>query len=278
MNQILAQNAESLDAMKARIVVRMAPGGDGYASTIEWLKAFVEGFGEKEHFSTIDELFVDRGGALGFDECFDDAVEEIFAEEMKSAGFERGSDEWEDAREVFSEARGCGEFSEHLQVFQNMEVQEFCNTHGVEYDKEARASFLNEQEYSESLKNNAVDWAKSVAIECERLTDEQVKTRAVEDFNTRLLLAEKPASLDSDQRFLERICVNFIRHNLSNYDALLQSEERADSDSASAILSARVYTLIGANYPMLATECNRQRKLRNHERQRALAASLMPRF
>jgi len=67
------------------------------------------------------------------------------------------------------------------------------------------------------------------------------------------------ASEDSDDAFLSRIMVNYIRHDLSSY------EERLDmlfgwvgKREAYRILLKKIYKAIKKAYPSLADECNRQ--------------------
>lgn len=68
-----------------------------------------------------------------------------------------------------------------------------------------------------------------------------------------------PATQGSDPEFLERITVNYLRHELSSYEdqlaALFGKVGRAE---ASAVIRERTYDAISARYPELAAECARQ--------------------
>jgi hypothetical protein len=64
---------------------------------------------------------------------------------------------------------------------------------------------------------------------------------------------------DAPAEFLERITVNFIRHNLTAYDrALEEVAGRVGIASAVQAIRARIYSAIGESDPALADECSRQ--------------------
>ena len=64
---------------------------------------------------------------------------------------------------------------------------------------------------------------------------------------------------DAPAEFLERITVNFIRHNLTAYDrALEEVAGRVGIASAVQAIRAKIYSAIGESDPALADECSRQ--------------------
>ena len=67
------------------------------------------------------------------------------------------------------------------------------------------------------------------------------------------------ATPNSDPAFLDRIAVNYLRHELSDYEPelakLFGQVGRAD---ATSVVRKRVYNAIADAYPDLAGECNRQ--------------------
>ena len=77
----------------------------------------------------------------------------------------------------------------------------------------------------------------------------------------------EPASLDSDPDFLDRITVNYLRHERTSYDALgdrlFGLVGRAE---AHELLRERVLGAIGATYPALAVECKHQARPRSVDR------------
>lgn len=86
---------------------------------------------------------------------------------------------------------------------------------------------------------------------------------AIEAYNDRLLHTERfevePASETSDPAFLERITVNFIRHQLTTYDEKLEEVAgRVGVQDAVRAIRRKVFATITAAYPDLEQECYRQ--------------------
>jgi hypothetical protein len=108
------------------------------------------------------------------------------------------------------------------------------------------------------------------------LSDEEVLLRAIASYNAnrrhrkwkvfeRGLISEyepesrRDAGTDSDPEFLKRITVNYIRHNLTTYDALLAGLSGCPAqEEAARIIQKRVFAAIIDNYPALRDECERQ--------------------
>lgn len=91
----------------------------------------------------------------------------------------------------------------------------------------------------------------------------QLKHRAVDAYNQRHWDSDFPASRDSDTAFLDRICVSFIRHELTEYDASLEiAAGKVGVRTAVEEIRAKVYAAIGAAYPLFADEGDQQRDLR----------------
>ena len=92
----------------------------------------------------------------------------------------------------------------------------------------------------------------------------QLKQRAAADYN-RLWLErgcyEKFATAKSDEGFIRRICVNFIRHELSEYESQLdQAHGRINAETARTNIRRRILDAIAKAYPWLSDECRRQKK------------------
>ena len=67
------------------------------------------------------------------------------------------------------------------------------------------------------------------------------------------------ASIKSDEGFLDRITVNFIRHRMTEYDARLANlYGKAGKTEARELLRAKILTAISRTYPELYIECARQ--------------------
>jgi hypothetical protein len=68
------------------------------------------------------------------------------------------------------------------------------------------------------------------------------------------------AAPDQRRSFLDRICVNYLRHRFSPYDdALTQIKGQVGAPEAKTLLRIRVYEAIAKTYPELEYECYRQR-------------------
>lgn len=69
----------------------------------------------------------------------------------------------------------------------------------------------------------------------------------------------KPATEKSDKEFLDRITVNYLRHNLSQYDdELAELFGKVGTEEAYKILNKRIYSEIAKAYPNLRAECEKQ--------------------
>jgi hypothetical protein len=70
---------------------------------------------------------------------------------------------------------------------------------------------------------------------------------------------EKSASEDSDKDFLNRIKVNYLRHNCSNYEEELENIfNQIGKDDGYFLLKKRILFEIGCVYNDLKPECERQ--------------------
>ena len=95
-----------------------------------------------------------------------------------------------------------------------------------------------------------------IVMECKPLNI--VRRDAIRAYNARM--PDVPASLDSDQSFLDRITVNYLRHELSSYDAHLGALfGKVGKGDAYHTIRMKVLRKISKSYPDLAPECTRQK-------------------
>lgn len=74
------------------------------------------------------------------------------------------------------------------------------------------------------------------------------------------------ASLSDEPVFLDRITVNFIRHELTQYDeTLMEAAGKTGVQQAVFAVRKRIYSAIAIAYPNLAWECESQLRQRNLE-------------
>ena len=70
---------------------------------------------------------------------------------------------------------------------------------------------------------------------------------------------DKTASVDSDRNFLLRISVNYLRHECTSYENLLEKVHgKVGVNEARLDIKIRVLTAIAEAFPILANECSRQ--------------------
>jgi hypothetical protein len=88
---------------------------------------------------------------------------------------------------------------------------------------------------------------------CDAYNRRQWDVRADADWDWAL------ASENSDPAFLERIAVNYLRHELTDYESHLDAiAGRTGVRDGERLVRARVYDAIASAYPDLAAECRRQ--------------------
>jgi len=89
------------------------------------------------------------------------------------------------------------------------------------------------------------------------LAFDSLKNQAIKHYNG-LSEFNSYADLKSDPLFLNRIMVNYIRHDLTNYDDLLNSMGgKVGKNETIDMVREQVYNAIGEKYPILKDECNR---------------------
>ena len=115
--------------------------------------------------------------------------------------------------------------------------------------------------------------AEQLAVTVIRLPLDKLLKNAIDSYNAfhEELLWERghdyePATEQSDPAFLDRITVNYIRHNLTEYDSHLEElAGRIGVREAGKVIRNKIYAAIAAQYPEYAEECKRQMQLRNGE-------------
>lgn len=112
-----------------------------------------------------------------------------------------------------------------------------------------------------------IEKARKMIIRVRRLPDAEVLEAAIDHYNSNRSGRhwdddygyQTPADQDSDPSFLERITVNYIRHQLTSYDGNLRAQRgRIGGDRAVPIIRRRVFEEIACVYPHLENECYRQ--------------------
>ncbi len=98
----------------------------------------------------------------------------------------------------------------------------------------------------------------AMPITVERLGLTNIKRQAIDSYNRRSR-GDSLATNSDDPAFLDRITLNFIRHELTEYDlALLEVARKTGVALAVTRIRRRVYSAIAQAYPSLSDECERQ--------------------
>lgn len=122
---------------------------------------------------------------------------------------------------------------------------------------------------AEKRRERTLDAAEAIDIVVPKLERDKLIDRACKAYNGRKLFENDFVSADStsDQEFLDRICVNYIRHELTKYDSDMTSMQNlVGAAEARDIIREQVYYEISYVYPYLAKECRRQlRRRRDRE-------------
>jgi len=117
----------------------------------------------------------------------------------------------------------------------------------------------------ERLLESLESWQPSFPVG-DNTTLDDVIAAACDSYNERLLLFPRgrddersDASPRSDEKFLRRITVNYLRHNVSDYEAMLKSlHGKVGINDAVDLVRERVYDAIADRFPDLAGECQVQ--------------------
>ncbi len=108
----------------------------------------------------------------------------------------------------------------------------------------------------------------SWSIKIEQCTDKIIIHSAVNDYNyfkSSREDFESFATVNSDKSFLNRIVVNYLRHQLTEYDNKLDEiAGKVGVDKAYLLLNKKIYTKIAETYPKYKQECSNQLDRKNN--------------
>lgn len=126
---------------------------------------------------------------------------------------------------------------------------------------------------AEEKKRNLLDKLADLKVSIPKLTARDLIKKACQHYNHLASEREKDSSADpqSDKAFLDRITVNYLRHEMSTYEASLDLVYgKVGCNEARSKIRQKVYDAIAETYPELAPECKRQISVRK-EREALLA-------
>jgi hypothetical protein len=115
-------------------------------------------------------------------------------------------------------------------------------------------------------RSRLLEMVQTLQITVPRYEQKKLTNKACEHYNRRRRGDDDPATPSSALAFLERITVNYLRHELTSYeDDLERVFGQVGVRQAYAVINAKVYDAIAAAYPHLAEECARQQARKAQE-------------
>lgn len=104
--------------------------------------------------------------------------------------------------------------------------------------------------------------AAAIVVRVQQLPIAEVRAAAIRSYNDHNMFRNKRAYADDDPAFLDRITVNFIRHELSYYDNhLFEQRRKIGAREAAALIKETTLSTIADVYPELFDEAMRQHRL-----------------
>lgn len=117
-------------------------------------------------------------------------------------------------------------------------------------------------------------YIKNLKIIVKKIPIDVIQKKAIKDYNDFKEAIEiergdfdyQKATINSDALFLNRICVNYTRHNLTIYENELEKIfGKVGSKEAYHLLNEKIYSVISGTYPILSDECTNQLLRKNGE-------------
>lgn len=130
---------------------------------------------------------------------------------------------------------------------------------------------IGAQKAVSTKKDSLMAKIKELKIQVEVFPNEKVQNLAIAAYNEHKTYLSMEYGHDyklvgkkgNDKNFLDRITVNFIRHDLTSYDHSLEIiAGKVGASLALVEIRKRVYAAISKAYPAYAEECKRQLKYR----------------
>jgi hypothetical protein len=128
---------------------------------------------------------------------------------------------------------------------------------------------------AETKRDTLLRQVEAMEVQVEIVPAEQLQHLAIRSYAERKAARERAEEEDyyycyvddsAPAEFLQRIAVNFIRHNLTAYDrTLVQAAGRVGVVGANQIIRRKVDDAIAEAYPELAQECERQMLYRKEQ-------------
>lgn len=132
-----------------------------------------------------------------------------------------------------------------------------------EFQKAKEASRTRQiaaRERALAKKKEAVAVAEALPLRIDPEPWPVVQQKAIEHFNGRLKRSQSPASMKTVKHRLDRLTVNYLRHQQTSYETELRAFKGVVGvGEAYLVVRRRILDLIAETYPALAEECERQK-------------------
>ena len=111
---------------------------------------------------------------------------------------------------------------------------------------------------NEEKRKELIDYINSIPIKIKKMPLDKLREKAVEHYNMLWLYRgrdDKFATINDDEKFLNRICVNMLRHEFSDYEYELDRMfGQVGKDEGYALLKQRINDRIYELYPELKNQ------------------------
>ena len=127
--------------------------------------------------------------------------------------------------------------------------------------KKARERSERSRRAADRQRKELVAEVDAIKITVTPLSAKEALRNAIESYNDRVFYYDRPpATKHSDKLFLERITVNYLRHEQTRYDEHIHSlVGRVGKHEAYGLLKESVLDEIARVFPHLTEECGRQK-------------------
>lgn len=104
--------------------------------------------------------------------------------------------------------------------------------------------------------DNLLNKISNISISVEEYNRQELIKLVIDSYNQRNNHKEPISQRETDQATMERLMVNYIRHQLTSYDyILMELYSKVGKEHAYKLLNKRIYKSIGDVYPYLIEEC-----------------------
>ena len=128
-------------------------------------------------------------------------------------------------------------------------------------EKRRKSASLASKKVADRKKQETLDLFLKHPIEVPEIPEKELRELALDHYQSLQTYRKEPRSLPSNpsKGFLDRITVNFLRHQMTVYTPLLDATSgRYGKFEAKQLIRRRVFEEIARIYPYLAQECKKQ--------------------